>query len=74
MKAYTNRRMSLRGTVRGKPVKASVLGNGWIRYRRYDYYSPNAAATAAARRRRNGWNFWHFQKSAGNWVRLGEIR
>jgi hypothetical protein len=74
IRAYTNRRMSLRGTVNGKPVKARVLGNGWIRYRRYDYHSPTAAATAAAVRRTNGWYFWHFQKSPGNWVRLGEIR
>jgi len=66
--------MVLRGTVSGKPVKARVLANGWIRYAGYDYYSPSGAATAAAGRRMNGWNFWHFQKSPGNWVRLGEIR
>ena len=66
--------MVLRGTVNGKPVKARVLGNGWIRYKNYDYYSPTAAVTAAAGRRKNGWNFWHFQKSPGEWVRLGEVR
>jgi hypothetical protein len=74
IRTYTRRRMVLRGTVNGDPVKARVLGNGWIRYEGYDYHSPTAAATAAAGRRRNGWRFWQYQKSPGEWVPLDEIR
>lgn len=36
--------------------------------------SPSAAASAACKRGANGWWFWRYERSPGDWVRIDALR
>lgn len=71
---YVSRAMSLRADFKGKRYRARVRKNGSIRYAETVFDSPSQAAVAAIRRPINGWWFWKFERSPGDWVRLNELR
>jgi hypothetical protein len=73
---FIHRPLRLRGTYKGKVLKARVLRNGVISFCGKRYQSPSTAALAALPTRRaiNGWSFWKFERAPGDWVRLKELR
>jgi hypothetical protein len=74
--SYSSRPFRLRGTYKGKVLKARVLRNGVISFAGKRFRSPSMAALAALPTRRaiNGWWFWKYERGPGDWVRLKELR
>jgi hypothetical protein len=68
------RRLSLVGHYRGKRYRASLRRDGRISYGKRLYDSPGAAANAARGRPTNGWSFWRYRTSDGNWVKLRRLK
>jgi len=72
---YKDRPKTLKATFKGKVVKAYVRKDGSITCAGKVFLSPSMAAAAACRRRTcNGWIFWNFERSPGDWVTLAELR
>jgi hypothetical protein len=75
LSGYINGAMRIRGTHKGKILKARVWRNGTIRFRGKAYNSPSLAGAAAVGRRTcNGWKFWTYERGPGDWVKLAELR
>jgi hypothetical protein len=64
------RSIRIRGSYRGKLVKANLRPDGTVRYKKRVYSSLSAAATAVCRNSINGRWFWRFERSPGYWVRF----
>jgi hypothetical protein len=65
----------LKATYKRKTVKARVRRDGTIRFNGRVFTSPSKAACAATRLRAvNGWWFWKYERSPGDWVRLSKLR
>ncbi len=65
----------LQGVHRKITHKARVLQDGKIRYKRKTYNSPSIAGRdAVGRRTCNGWMFWKYEKTPGNWVKINTLR
>lgn len=72
---YSNRPSKLRGRHKGRALWAHVRKTGAIYFDKKHFGSPSLAARHAVKRVScNGWNFWHYQISPGNWVPLDNIR
>jgi hypothetical protein len=72
---YLSRPIKLRGTHKGKTMRASVRKSGLIYYDKKHFTSPSKAARHAVKRRScNGWTFWHYELSPGHWVQLDHLR
>jgi len=75
MAAFLTVPTRLRGTHKGKILRAHVRRDGRIRFSGKVYDSPSAAGAAAVGRRTcNGWSFWKFERAPGDWVKLRELR
>lgn len=72
--SYLTKGLRIRARYNGRTVLARVLKNGWIRYGDYLYKTPSGAGQAVRKRATNGWTFWQYQRSPGEWVPLGELR
>jgi hypothetical protein len=68
------RRTSLRAKCKGLTFSASLLRDGWIRFRRKRYRSPSAAGVAATGRACDGWRFWEYRDGSLGWVPLTNLR
>lgn len=68
------RRHTLRAKVKGKVVRATLRKDGQVRWGGRLYKSVSAAATAARKSPTNGWNFWRYERSPGDWVAISELR
>jgi len=67
--------MEIRGRYKGKLKRARVRKDGSIRFGKVVYNSPSlAGATAVERRTCNGWTFWTYERSPGDWVQLKALR
>ena len=72
---YKNLPKSIRGKYRGKTVRASVRNDGSIFFKGQRYLSPSkAGAVAIGKSACNGWRFWCYERSPGDWVRLDTLR
>ncbi|MBE0672442.1 MAG: DUF2924 domain-containing protein [Anaerolineales bacterium] len=72
---YKNLPKSLRRKYKGKTVRAYVRSDGSIAFRGKRYLSPSkAAAVAIGKGACNGWAFWYYQRSPGDWVKLDTLR
>jgi len=71
---YGKTGMRLKGTYKSKNVKAWVRKDGAIRYQGEVYNSPSFAAKAAIGHKANGWRFWKYERSPGDWVLLDNLR
>lgn len=71
---YISRGFRIRARYKRKTIRARVLQNGWIRYGDYLYKTPSGAGRAARKRSTNGWTFWEYVRSPGEWVPLRELR
>lgn len=69
-----DRAVALRAKYKGKVYKARLRRNGTIRCGGRAFDSPSLAAAAVVGRAANGWRFWTFERSPGQWVRLAELR
>lgn len=71
---YVTKRFTIRGSRRGEVYRAQVLNSGWISFEGHHYRSPSGAAKAALKRSANGWTFWKYRESPGNWLPLARLR
>lgn len=71
---FISKGFAIRGRYKAKIYKARVYKNGWIRFGAYLYKTPSGAGKAARKRSTNGWSFWHYQRSPGEWVPLKALR
>ena len=72
---YENLPKSLRAKYKGKTLRAFVRNDGSIAFKGKRYLSPSSAgAVAKGKSACNGWAFWYFQRSPGDWVKLDTLR
>jgi len=72
---YKNFPKILRGKYKGKSRWAHVRKDGSIIFRGQRYLSPSkAGAVAIGKGACNGWYFWYYERSPGDWVRLDMLR
>jgi hypothetical protein len=71
---FITKRTPIRMTNRGKVYRATILKDGRVRYRARLFMSPSMAAKAVAGNNRNGWYWWKYQASPGDWQRLKTLR
>ena len=71
---YVNRAFNIRGRYKGRSYRARVRSDGTIRFGDKIYNSPSLAGKAVKGRSTNGWTFWNFERSPGDWVLLKELR
>lgn len=72
---YLNRPRLLKARYKRKTITARVLRDGSIRLDGKTFTSPSVAGAAACKRRScNGWVFWTYERSPGEWVLLDELR
>jgi hypothetical protein len=65
----------LRAKFKRKTVLAHVRKDGAIRFGGKVYLSPSLAAAAACKRKTcNGWTFWSYERSPGDWIKLDDLR
>lgn len=72
---YTNHPKILRAKFKRKTILAHVKKDGSIRCNGKVYLSPSLAAAAACKRKTcNGWTFWSYERSPGDWIKLDDLR
>jgi hypothetical protein len=72
--ALVNAPLTIEGRFKGRLKRARIRRDGRIRCSRKTYGSPSDAASAACKRRMNGWSFWRYERAPGDWVKLRELR
>jgi len=68
------RAVRIRGKVKSRFIKAKLRPDLTVRWSGKIYKSPSAAARAVRKQNTNGWSFWLFQRSPGDWVPIDELR
>ncbi|QQP95029.1 DUF2924 domain-containing protein [Lysobacter enzymogenes] len=58
----------------GEVHRASLRSDGYIHYKGQKYRSPSAAAGQICPGAVNGWYFWYYEASKGDWVPLDRLR
>lgn len=75
MKKYVKRKgFQIRMDYKGKRYNARVKSNGQICFKGKFFNSPSLAAVSVLKRAANGWYWWKYQRSPGEWVRIDEMR
>jgi hypothetical protein len=69
-----DRRLPLKASYKNRMFRASLRRDGYISYRGTLFESPTAAAKKASGRGMNGWSFWRYKRSAGDWPRLRDLK
>ncbi len=68
------RPMRLLAWHKGAEYKASLRRDGHISYKGKLYDSPSSVAKIILSRAANGWQFWHYRNTRGEWVKLAELK
>ena len=71
------RRNRLRARHNGGFVRARVRADGVMTVRGATgrkFNSPSMAAAHVIGRKKNGWDFWQYERSPGEWIRLAHLR
>lgn len=71
---YIKHGFRIRAKHKGRTIRARVLKNGSISYGGTRLGSLSRAASAATGRATNGWTFWTYERSPGDWVPLKALR
>ncbi len=71
---YVTAPVKMRVRYKGKLYRARIRRDGMIRYDGVIYKTPSAAGKAVRKRATNGWQFWQYERSPGDWVPLSKIR
>lgn len=75
LSAYVTCGMRIKGRHKNRTKRAWVRRDGSISFDGQVFNSPSmAAASACGRTRCNGWQFWTYERTPGNWVPLSELR
>lgn len=69
-----SRAIRIRARRKGRLLKATLRRDFSVRWNRKLYKTPSAAATAVCKRNQNGWAFWSYERSPGDWVLIDELR
>lgn len=69
-----DRRIQLKGWQKGVEYRARLRRDGRISFDGQLHDSPSSAGKAARGQATNGWTFWHFRDSRGEWVRLNRMK
>lgn len=72
--AYVNRTIRIKARYKGKTINAYFRKDGNVYYDGKAYRSPSGAAQVVCGRTCNGWSFWTYQRSPGDWVPIDELR
>lgn len=71
---YVSESFLIRKIYKGKSYQARVRKNGWIYYKAHLYNSPSLLAKEITGHPANGWYFWNYQRSPGEWVSLHNLK
>ncbi|MEO0094926.1 MAG: DUF4357 domain-containing protein [candidate division WOR-3 bacterium] len=81
---YVTKRFHIRLNYKGKVYIAHVRKDGWItfdarspnfkKFKGKRFKSPSAAAQAISGHSMDGWKWWKYQRSPGEWVCIDELR
>ncbi|MFC1595592.1 hypothetical protein ACFL3X_01620 [Gemmatimonadota bacterium] len=71
---YISEGFEIRASNKGNMYTARVHKNGQICYEGELYNAPSFAGRLLLGRSVNGWTFWKYKNSEGNWVKLDELR
>lgn len=71
---FFDKAMTITATYKGKTFRARVLSNGWIKLNGKRFQSPSGAAAAVTRGSVDGWYFWKYRHSSGEWRKLDSLR
>lgn len=71
---YIHGAITIRVRYKGKNYKARIRKDGTISFRGRIYNSPSLAGKAVAKHAINGWQFWKYERSPGDWVPLENLR
>lgn len=72
---YVSKRMVIKGVYKGKDYVAQVRRTGIIEWGGQSFASPSAAASAVIKRGGcNGWRFWMYERTPGEWVPIARLR
>lgn len=74
LKKYIKKGFRIRMAYKGGKYVAKVRSNGKIKFNGKLFNSPSLAAAMILKRAANGWYWWKFQRSPGEWVRLDKLR
>ncbi|RJO66027.1 MAG: DUF2924 domain-containing protein [Myxococcales bacterium] len=74
MAPYVTSAFKIRAKYKGKTYKANVRRDGTISYKGTIYNSPSLAGIAIIGHSVNGWDFWCYERSPGDWVHLDNLR
>jgi hypothetical protein len=72
--AFIQRPTKLVARYKRKTYRARVRRDGSISFAGRVYNSPSLAGSAVVKRSCNGWTFWSYERSPGDWVPLEELR
>lgn len=72
--AYIQRPLRIVAKYKRKTYRARVRRDGSISLGGRLYNSPSIAGSAVVKRSCNGWTFWSYERSPGDWVRLETLR
>ncbi len=64
----------IRAIHRNRTYRAVLKRNWQIRWNKKVFNSPSAAGYAVRKQAVNGWFFWQYERSPGDWVPLNELR
>lgn len=74
LKDAVPRAVRLRGKRAGWEYSATLRKDGTIHYGKRSFDTPNLAARAAVGKSCNGWAFWKYRGSDGEWVALRNLK
>ena len=75
MKKYIKKRgFRIKMQYKGKKYSAKIKRSGQISFRGKLFNSPSLAAASVLKRAANGWLWWKYQRSPGEWVSIDEMR
>jgi len=72
--AFIQGPMTLVARYKRKTYRARVRRDGSVLLAGHVYNSPSTAGSAVVNRSCNGWTFWKYERSPGDWVRLKVLR
>jgi hypothetical protein len=72
--AFIQGPMTLVARYKRKTYRARVRRDGSVLLAGHAYNSPSTAGSAVVNRSCNGWTFWSYERSPGDWVALEELR
>ncbi|MBN1384759.1 MAG: GIY-YIG nuclease family protein [Elusimicrobia bacterium] len=74
--SYVKKGFVIRAYYKGKRHIARVRKDGSINFKHKIFISPSLAGALIVKHRYavNGWFFWEFQRSPGEWIKLNELR